>query len=147
VVGRIRLIKKSNGLIGIRTSDLLACNIMPQPNTLPRAPKSNLLWNPKFHYCLQNRQRSPRLVSCLWCEIVSPVKCPGGGVSLVGCLRLLPFKYGGGVLHHAVVTCDPHNEYGLSLSIKCSGENLRLFSLIYFHYYKDTSKKYVLIIT
>jgi hypothetical protein len=31
-------LKKSNNLIGIRTSDLLACSIVPQPNTLSRAP-------------------------------------------------------------------------------------------------------------
>jgi hypothetical protein len=68
-------------------------------------------------------------------------------VSLVGCLRLLSFKYGGGVLHQAVMTWDPHNEYGLSLNMKCSGENLRLLSLTYFHYYKDTNKKYALLIT
>jgi hypothetical protein len=32
-----RSIEKSNDLIGNRTSDLLACSIVPQPTTLPRA--------------------------------------------------------------------------------------------------------------
>jgi hypothetical protein len=36
--GRIRLIEKSNYLIGNRTRDLPACSIVPQPTTLPRAP-------------------------------------------------------------------------------------------------------------
>jgi hypothetical protein len=31
-------LKKSNDLIGNRTSDLPACSIVPQPTTLPRAP-------------------------------------------------------------------------------------------------------------
>jgi hypothetical protein len=35
---RIRPIEKSNDLIGNRTRDLPACSIVPQPNTLPRAP-------------------------------------------------------------------------------------------------------------
>jgi hypothetical protein len=35
---RIRSIEKSNDLIGIRTRDLPACSIVPQPTTLPRAP-------------------------------------------------------------------------------------------------------------
>jgi hypothetical protein len=30
-------LKKSNDLLGIRTSDLPACSILPQPPTLPRA--------------------------------------------------------------------------------------------------------------
>jgi hypothetical protein len=30
-------LKKSNNLIGIRTRDLPACSIVPQPSTLPRA--------------------------------------------------------------------------------------------------------------
>jgi hypothetical protein len=30
--------EKSNDLIGIQTRDLLACSIVPQPTTLPRAP-------------------------------------------------------------------------------------------------------------
>jgi hypothetical protein len=33
-------LKKSNDLIGNRTRDLLACSIMPQPTTIPRAPFS-----------------------------------------------------------------------------------------------------------
>jgi hypothetical protein len=37
VAGRIRSIEKSNDLIGIRTRDLPACSIVPQPVTLPRA--------------------------------------------------------------------------------------------------------------
>jgi hypothetical protein len=37
--GRIRLIEKIH-LIGIRTRDLPACGILPQPTTLPRAPKN-----------------------------------------------------------------------------------------------------------
>jgi hypothetical protein len=36
--GRIRLIEKSNDFIGIRTRDLPARSILPQPTTLPRAP-------------------------------------------------------------------------------------------------------------
>jgi hypothetical protein len=36
--GRNRPIEKSNDLIGIRSRDLLACSIVPQPPTLPRAP-------------------------------------------------------------------------------------------------------------
>jgi hypothetical protein len=35
--GRIRSIEKSNDLIGIRTRDLPACSIVPQPTTMPRA--------------------------------------------------------------------------------------------------------------
>jgi hypothetical protein len=38
--GRIRSIEKSNDPIGIRSRDLQACSIMPQPSTLPRAPIS-----------------------------------------------------------------------------------------------------------
>jgi hypothetical protein len=41
--GRIRSIEKSNMLIGNPTRDLPACNIMPQPITLPRAPLKILL--------------------------------------------------------------------------------------------------------
>jgi hypothetical protein len=37
--GRIGLIAKSNYLTGNRTRDLSACSIMPQPTTLPRAPR------------------------------------------------------------------------------------------------------------
>jgi hypothetical protein len=37
VAGRIKSVEKSNGLIGIRTSDLPACITVPQPTTLPRA--------------------------------------------------------------------------------------------------------------
>jgi hypothetical protein len=33
-------LKKSNDLIGDRIRDLPACSIVPQPTTLPRAPKS-----------------------------------------------------------------------------------------------------------
>jgi hypothetical protein len=36
--GRIRSIEKSNDLIGIRTRHLPACNIVPQPTTIQRAP-------------------------------------------------------------------------------------------------------------
>jgi hypothetical protein len=36
--GRIRLIEKSNDLIGNRTRYFLACSIVPQPTTLPCAP-------------------------------------------------------------------------------------------------------------
>jgi hypothetical protein len=36
--GRIMSTEKSSDLIGKRTCDLLACRIMPQPTTLPRAP-------------------------------------------------------------------------------------------------------------
>jgi hypothetical protein len=36
--GRIRSIEKSNDLIRDRTCDLPACNIVPQPTTLQRAP-------------------------------------------------------------------------------------------------------------
>jgi hypothetical protein len=39
VAGRIRPIEKSNDFIGIRTRYLPACNIVPQPTTLPYAPK------------------------------------------------------------------------------------------------------------
>jgi hypothetical protein len=35
--GRIRSIEESYDLIGIRTRDLPACNLVPQPTTLPRA--------------------------------------------------------------------------------------------------------------
>jgi hypothetical protein len=34
-------LKKSNDLIRIRTRDLQACNIVPKPTRLPRAPHSN----------------------------------------------------------------------------------------------------------
>jgi hypothetical protein len=36
--GRIRSIEKSTNLIGNRTRDLLACNIVPQPTALSGAP-------------------------------------------------------------------------------------------------------------
>jgi hypothetical protein len=36
--GRIRLFEKSNDLTENRTRDLPACNIVPQPTTLSRAP-------------------------------------------------------------------------------------------------------------
>jgi hypothetical protein len=36
--GRIRSIENSNDLIGIRTRDLPACSMVPQPTTQPRAP-------------------------------------------------------------------------------------------------------------
>jgi hypothetical protein len=39
LAGRIRLIEKSNNLIGNYTHDLPACNIVPQLTTLSRAPK------------------------------------------------------------------------------------------------------------
>jgi hypothetical protein len=42
VAGRIKLIKKFNDLIGDRTRNLPACNIVPQPTTLPRGPLSDL---------------------------------------------------------------------------------------------------------
>jgi hypothetical protein len=35
---KIRSVEKSSDLIGIRTRDLPACSIVPQPTTLPRAP-------------------------------------------------------------------------------------------------------------
>jgi hypothetical protein len=37
-------LKKSNELIGIRTRDLPACDIVPQPTTLPRAPRHEDVW-------------------------------------------------------------------------------------------------------
>jgi hypothetical protein len=37
-VGRIRSSEKSSDLIGIRSRDLPACSIVPEPTTLPRAP-------------------------------------------------------------------------------------------------------------
>jgi hypothetical protein len=40
--GRIRSIEKPNDLIGIRSCDLPACSIVPQPTTLPRAPSEDL---------------------------------------------------------------------------------------------------------
>jgi hypothetical protein len=40
--GRIRSIEKSNVLIWIRSRHLPACNIVPQPITLPRAPVTNI---------------------------------------------------------------------------------------------------------
>jgi hypothetical protein len=39
VAGRIRSIEKSDDLVGNQTRDLLACSVLPQPTTLPRAPK------------------------------------------------------------------------------------------------------------
>jgi hypothetical protein len=33
-------LRKSNDLIGNRTHDLPACSIVPQPTTLPRAPRT-----------------------------------------------------------------------------------------------------------
>jgi hypothetical protein len=41
--GRVRLIEKSNDLIGIRTRYLPACSIVLQPTTLPRAPILKLI--------------------------------------------------------------------------------------------------------
>jgi hypothetical protein len=41
VDGRIRSIKKESTSSGIRTGGLPACNIVPQPTTLPRAPFSS----------------------------------------------------------------------------------------------------------
>jgi hypothetical protein len=40
--GRIRSIEKSNTFIGNRTRYLPVCSIVPQPNTLPRAPSEFL---------------------------------------------------------------------------------------------------------
>jgi hypothetical protein len=40
--GRIRSIEKSDDLIKIRTRDLPACSVVPQPTTLPRAPLHTL---------------------------------------------------------------------------------------------------------
>jgi hypothetical protein len=37
--GRIRSSEKSSDLIGNRTRDLPVCSIVPQPTTLPRAPR------------------------------------------------------------------------------------------------------------
>jgi hypothetical protein len=39
--GRIRSIEKSNDFIGIRTRDLPACSIVPQPTTLPCSKREN----------------------------------------------------------------------------------------------------------
>jgi hypothetical protein len=39
---RIRSTEKSNDLVGNRTRDLSACNIVPQPTTLPGAPYYSL---------------------------------------------------------------------------------------------------------
>jgi hypothetical protein len=32
-----------------RTRDLLACSILPQPTTLPRAPVDSSMWNEIYH--------------------------------------------------------------------------------------------------
>jgi hypothetical protein len=48
VAGRIRLNEKSNNLIRIRTPDLPACSIVPQPTTLPRA----LIYYYYYYYSL-----------------------------------------------------------------------------------------------
>jgi hypothetical protein len=39
--GRIRSIEKSNNFVRIRTRDLPACRIVPQPTTLERATRRN----------------------------------------------------------------------------------------------------------
>jgi hypothetical protein len=39
VAGSFRSFEDSKDLIGNRTHDLPACNLVPQPTTLPRAPK------------------------------------------------------------------------------------------------------------
>jgi hypothetical protein len=51
------LIEKSND-IGIRTRDLLACSIVPQPTTLPRAPEITILR-------ALNKNPWTRLAACL----------------------------------------------------------------------------------
>jgi hypothetical protein len=38
MAGRVRSIEKSNDLIRIRSHDLPACSIVPQPSTLPHDP-------------------------------------------------------------------------------------------------------------
>jgi hypothetical protein len=40
MAGRIRSIEILSELIGNRTRNLLACSVVPQPTTLPRAPES-----------------------------------------------------------------------------------------------------------
>jgi hypothetical protein len=51
----IRSIEKSNELIGNRTRDLPACSIVPQPTTLPRAPKEETVCT-YFHSILKIHQ-------------------------------------------------------------------------------------------
>jgi hypothetical protein len=41
--GRIRRIEKSSDLIGNRNQNLSSCGIVPQPTTLPRAPRPSFL--------------------------------------------------------------------------------------------------------
>jgi hypothetical protein len=54
--GRIRSIEKSNDLIGNRTHDLTACSVVPQRNTLPRAPfNTQYLFNKFTLSLLSNR--------------------------------------------------------------------------------------------
>jgi hypothetical protein len=64
--GSIRLIKKSNELIGNRTRDLSACSIVPQPTTLPRAsPPCPTVWRTAYDYRTASKQVSLKEKSLL----------------------------------------------------------------------------------
>jgi hypothetical protein len=51
-------LKKFNHLIGSRTRDLLACNIAPQPCTLPLTPSISKRFETKYCLHLQGSLRS-----------------------------------------------------------------------------------------
>jgi hypothetical protein len=72
--GRIRSIEKSHDLIGIRTRDLPACSVVPQPTTLPHAPQIKGLTRKsvcqkilsKLHICITDN-----LINVRWWELSS----------------------------------------------------------------------------
>jgi hypothetical protein len=53
VAGRIRSIEKSNDLIGIRTRDLPACSVVPQPTTYQISHETIILKNRKEFYLIE----------------------------------------------------------------------------------------------
>jgi hypothetical protein len=52
VAGRIKSVEKFDDLIGNQIRDLVACNIVPQPTTLPRASCSDLYPFKNTHFTL-----------------------------------------------------------------------------------------------
>jgi hypothetical protein len=91
VAGRIRSIEKCNDLIGTKTHNLLAYNIVPQPTTLPHSPsiliaslnkklnKINLapylnlhrIQNPKCTHRISGFQQNPLQKLTAYCTLMS----------------------------------------------------------------------------
>jgi hypothetical protein len=80
--GKVRSIEKSNDLIGLRTHDLPACSIVPQPTTLPRALRLYMsisvkqywkdfqhIWLLKHNYTSRNTLNKTTI--CIWNKVVT----------------------------------------------------------------------------